>query len=207
MSRRAPRVVLTLALLFLSGFAACLFIDNPDAQEATSSSSSAGGSGGGGGAGGASSTSDGAGGEPPSICERYGGYVAIETIVGDIVDAVFADCRIAGYFAGMPPETRKHMTGCMAKQMAILTKCPGIKYDTDEDGAACRDMKTSHAGLGVRQEDFDAFIEDVVVTLTAAGIAQTDLDALDPALSYLKKDIVTNSAPGLSKDGCGGGGG
>lgn len=91
------------------------------------------------------------------------------------------------------------------KQIAVLMRCPGIVYDVDSDGATCRDMKTAHQGRGIRNEDFNAVLDDVVGALLANGIHQDDIDAMAPALLALRADIVTNSAPGLAKPICDGG--
>ena len=93
------------------------------------------------------------------------------------------------------------------KQFAVLMKCPDIRYDVDSAGQECRDMKTAHHGLGIREDDFDAFVGDVVTTLMQSGIAQDDIDALGPAFSAVEYDITTNSAPGSARSICDGGGG
>jgi truncated hemoglobin YjbI len=179
----------------------CLFIDNPGPADDTGK----------GGAGGAPAD---AGNEAsadadtgPSLCEKYGGYAAVEQVVAALVERLTTDCRISAFFTVLTPDKLEHVADCLTKQMAVLMKCPGIKYDVSNSGADCRDMKTSHDGLGIRADDFDAVVEDIGLALSDAGIEQTDIDAMMPALTFLKGDVVTNSAPGLSKDTCGAGGG
>jgi hypothetical protein len=200
------------ALTFCSAvlLGGCLFIDNPNATSASGTSSSGSSASGTGGAGGgnetASATGTGGMGLPP-LCVKYGGYSTVEKVVGDLVGALVADCRISPFFTSLTPAKQQHLGDCLTKQVAVLMHCPGIKYDTDSTGGECRDMKASHKGLGVRADDFDALIEDVVATLTKDGVAKEDIAAMAPALLYLKDDIVTNSAPGSAKQICDAGAG
>jgi hypothetical protein len=179
----------------------CIFIDNPGATGASTSTTS----GGGGGSlpdAGSSDAGDDGGPDLPPLCTKYGGYGTVEVVVGHLVGALVADCRIGPFFTTLTPARQQHLGDCLTKQVAVLMHCPGIKYDTDSAGAECRDMKTSHKGLGVRAADFDALIEDVVATLTKDGVAKEDIAAMAPALLFLKDDIVTNSAPGSAKQIC-----
>lgn len=179
----------------------CLFIDNPNAVSTTGTSST----GAGGGEisdGGRDSGDDDGGPLAPSLCTKYGGYDTVAKVVGDLVGTIFADCRISIHFTSLKPDRQLHVVDCLTKQVAVLMHCPGIKYDIDSNGVECRDMKATHKGLSIREEDFNALLDDVVTTLTADGVAKEDIDALAPGLLFLKDDIVTNSAPHLSKPIC-----
>ena len=143
----------------------------------------------------------------PSMCTRYGGYTNVEKLVNDLAPALAADCRIGAFITKLTDEQSMHLTDCLVKQMAVLTKCPGIRYDVDSSGEECRDMPTAHYGLGIRSDDFDAYLEDLLATMQADGYAQEDIDAVTPALKFLHDDIVTNSAPGLARQTCDAGAG
>ncbi|MEP7122824.1 MAG: group 1 truncated hemoglobin [Byssovorax sp.] len=186
----------------------CLFIDNPNATSATGTSAASSSASGTGGADSGTGSSSGTGGMGlPPLCTKYGGYGTVEVVVGHLVGALVADCRISPFFTSLTPARQQHLGDCLTKQVAVLMHCPGIKYDTDSNGGECRDMKASHKGLGVRADDFDALIEDVVATLTKDGVTKEDIAAMAPALLYLKDDIVTNSAPGPAKSICDAGAG
>ena len=126
--------------------------------------------------------------------------------MGDLVGVLVADCRISTFFTSLTPARQKHLGDCLTKQVAVLLRCPGIKYDVDNNGVDCREMKAAHHGLAIRQSDFDALIGDLVTTLKTDGVSDDDIKALSPALLFLKTDIVTNSAPELSKGICKDGG-
>lgn len=138
----------------------------------------------------------------PSACVRYGGYGTVEKVVGDLFAALVADCRVSRYFTVLDAGRQGHLYDCLVKQVAVLMGCPGIRYDVDNAGVECRDMRASHKGLAIRGEDFDALVEDLVGVLQKNGVSQADIDALAPKVLSLRADIVENSAPGYGKLVC-----
>ena len=178
-----------------STFAGC-FIDNPDAVAPGTGAE----------AGVDASTGDDAG-EPdagPTLCTKYGGYPTVEVIIGQLFQSLLADCRISKFFSGLTPDRQQHLYDCLVDQVSVVLGCPGIRYDVDNAGVECRDMRTSHKGLAIRGEDFDALIEDLVGVLQGLNVEPDDIAAVAPSLLALRDDIVTNSAPGLAKPVCSG---
>ena len=138
----------------------------------------------------------------PPLCTKYGGYATVEVVVNDLVGALVADCRISKFFTTLTSERVTHLHDCLVKQVAVVMRCPGIKYDIDNSGVECRDMKSAHKGISIRQADFDALIQDLVMVLTKDGVAAADIDVLAPSILALRDDIVTNSAPETSRSVC-----
>jgi hypothetical protein len=138
----------------------------------------------------------------PPLCTKYGGFSTVQVVVNDFVGALVADCRISRFFTTLTAERVGHLHDCLVKQVAVVMRCPGIKYDIDNAGVECRDMKTAHKGISIRQADFDALIQDLVTVLTRDGVAQADIDAIAPSVLALRDDIVTNSAPDTSRSIC-----
>ena len=132
----------------------------------------------------------------PPLCTKYGGYGTVEVVIADLVSTLVADCRISRFFTTLSETAVHHLVDCLVKQVAVLMRCPGIRYDVDNDGAECRDMTAAHKGLSIRQGDFDALVEDLVAVLRKDGVSTEDIDALAPSILALAPDIVTNSAPG-----------
>ena len=179
----AHRIAALALTLMLGG----CFIDNPGLAPRADGGSSDGGS-----------VAD----AGPSTCTIHGGYTTIEKVVADLVTTLGADCRIGPFFTTLDAEDHAHFNDCMVKQVAVLTKCPGIRYDVDNAGEECRDMAEAHYGLGIREDDFNAFIDDVATTLATDGFTQAEIDAVSPALFSLHDDIVSNSAPGAARSIC-----
>ncbi|MET0384635.1 MAG: hypothetical protein ABW321_01690 [Polyangiales bacterium] len=153
-----------------------------------------GGSGGAGGTAGRAAGSGGAGGGGAgTLCAKYGGAEAVDGVVREhIVPALAGDCRISPFFTTLTPAALLHVEDCLAIQVQGLFGCPGVTYEGSEDsaGAECRDMRASHANLGVSSGDFAALIDDVVKGLTEAGVAGADIQAAAPALLGLKDEVT-----------------
>ncbi len=136
------------------------------------------------------------------LCTKYGGFGTVQAIIGRLFQSLLADCRISKYFSSLTTDRQVHLYDCLVDQVAVVLGCPGIEYDVDSNGVDCRDMRASHKGLAIRGEDFDALVSDLVTVLQDLQVEQADIEALAPTLESLRGDIVTNSAPGLSKPVC-----
>lgn len=53
-----------------------------------------------------------------------------------------------------------------------------------------RDMKTTHAGLGITEKDWDTSVKYLVATLEKFTVPAKEKDEVLGAVSSLKKDIV-----------------
>ncbi|MFO0747774.1 MAG: hypothetical protein U1F43_19230 [Myxococcota bacterium] len=89
------------------------------------------------------------------------------------------DCRINTFFTSLTPTELDHVVQCLSIQVEGLFGCEGVSYagSKDSNGVACRSMVEAHTGLKISQGDFDALIEDVVSGLSAAGVAEADINA------------------------------
>ncbi len=143
-----------------------------------------------------------------TLCEKYGGADNVASVVNTyVVPEIAADCRVNTFFTSLTPDGLAHVSECLTIQVQELFGCEGISYAgaSSSGGAACRDMKAAHQGLGISKGDFDALIEDVVAALTKAGVEQADIEAAAPALLGMEADIVEDAAAtAASQDMCGG---
>lgn len=114
-----------------------------------------------------------------SLYDRLGGKEAITAVVDDFVARVAADTRINGFFANTDIA---HLKQCLVDQICEASGGP-CKY-------TCRDMKSSHAGMGVSTADFNALVEDLVATLDQFKVGQKEKDELLGVLGPMQKDIV-----------------
>ena|GEM_PF-952469 len=138
-------------------------------------------------------------------CSRAGGSAAVSGAVYDKTNAVnpatlvgkfAADCKINSFFTALTPTALNHVGECLAIQVQELFACEGVTYAGSKDsaGVACRDMKTTHTGLGISKGDFDALIGDVVAFVTplkeAGVLTDAEFNAAAGALLGLQGDIV-----------------
>jgi len=114
-----------------------------------------------------------------SLYQRLGGYKAIVAVVDDFVGNVAADRRINRFFAS--------------------TNIPRLKQNLVDQicaaaGGNCiytgRDMKSAHAGMGVRSRDFEALVGDLTKTLRKFKVPAKEQGQLLAVLGPMKKDIV-----------------
>jgi hemoglobin len=114
-----------------------------------------------------------------SLYERLGGQKAIVAVVDDFVGNVAADKRINGFFARTDVPRLKRL---LAEQI-----CAGTGGPCAYTG---RDMKSTHAGMGVQQVHFNALAEDLVKTLNKFNVPEKEQKELLAILGPMSKDIV-----------------
>ena len=114
-----------------------------------------------------------------SLYDRLGGYKAIVAVVDDFVGNVAADRRINRFFAktNIP----------RLKQNLVDQICSAAGGNCIYTG---RDMKSAHAGMGVRSGDFNALVGDLKKTLRKFKVPAKEQGELLAVLGPMKKDIV-----------------
>ena len=114
-----------------------------------------------------------------SLYDRLGGKTTITAVVDDFVGRVAADTRINGKFANANIPRLKSML---------------VDQICQASGGPCtytgRDMKSTHAGMGVSSSDFDALVGDLVATLNKFKVPEREKNELLGALGPMKGDIV-----------------
>ncbi len=125
-------------------------------------------------------TGGGGGGGDKSLYDRLGGKDAITAVVEKFVGNVVADDRIDGCFKNADAANLKKQ---LVDQICSATGGP-CKY-------AGKDMKTAHAGMGVKEADFNALVEDLVKALDEFKVPEKEKGELLGALGGMKGDIVT----------------
>lgn len=114
-----------------------------------------------------------------SLYERLGGEAAIKAVVDEFVANVGADTRINQYFANANLDRLK---GHLVNQIGQASGGPQ-QYTG-------RDMKTTHAGMGVDGPAFDALVEDLVTALDKFAVAEQEKSELLAVLGPMRADIV-----------------
>jgi len=114
-----------------------------------------------------------------SLFDRLGGLDAITAVVDDFVTNVTADARIGAFFAKTDlAALKKHLV----EQICAAAGGP-CTY-------AGRPMAEAHAGMGVKDADFDALVEDLAKSLDAHKVAEKDKAELVALLGTMRGDIV-----------------
>ena len=115
-----------------------------------------------------------------SLYERLGGIDAIRAVVDDFVGNVAADKRINTFFAHTDIDRLKHN---LVDQI-----CQGTGGPCAYTG---RSMMEAHAGMGVRNRDFNALVGDLGKSLNKFKVPAHEQHELVAILAPMKKDIVT----------------
>jgi hemoglobin len=114
-----------------------------------------------------------------SLYQRLGGYKAIVAVVDDFVGNVAADRRINRFFANANIPR--------LKQNLVDQICAAAGGNCIYSG---RDMKSAHAGMGIRSRDFNALVGDLTKTLRKFKVPAKEQGQLLAVLGPMKKDIV-----------------
>jgi hemoglobin len=134
----------------------------------------------GGGNKGGDTTTTGGGDAEKSLYDRLGGKDAITAVVDKFVGIVVADDRINGFFKNADAANLKKQ---LVDQICAATGGP-CKYTG-------KDMKTAHTGMGVKEADFNALVEDLVKALDEFKVPEKEKGELLGALGGMKGDIVS----------------
>jgi hypothetical protein len=121
-------------------------------------------------------------------------------VVTDFEARVTADARVNGFFAGVTDITRLHQ--CLTRQICAIDGPCRYGEEVAAEFAPltgqfpCRPMAAAHFGLQdpgggpILIEDFNAIAENLTMALSAAGVPQSDIDAILGAIAPLCSQIV-----------------
>jgi hemoglobin len=117
-----------------------------------------------------------------SLYQRLGGYDTIAAFVDDLLPRLFADPRLGAYWKG---KSKDSLT--KERQLVVDFLCAAFGGPVFYVG---RDMKTSHEGLRITDQEWDLFVAHTVATLDNLGIPEREKSDLLAAAGSLKGDIV-----------------
>ena len=119
---------------------------------------------------------------PPTLYKRLGGYDAIAAVSDDFLQRLSVNPQFAKFFTGHSTDSMKKL-----RQHVVDFLCFGT-------GGPCvyvgRDMKTTHAGLGITEKDWDVSVKDLIATLDKFKVPAKEREEVLAAVGALKKDIV-----------------
>lgn len=117
-----------------------------------------------------------------TLYQRLGGYDAIAAVVDDFVMQLATDPSIGVMFKGHSEDSMKKI-----RQHVIDFICAAA-------GGPClysgRDMKTSHKGLGITENQWNTSVKYLKNTLNKFKVPEKEQNELFAAVSSIKNDIV-----------------
>jgi hemoglobin len=117
-----------------------------------------------------------------SLYARLGGYDAIAAAVADLMPRLRSDRKLWVYWKGKSLESRRR-----GDQLLIDFLCAAFGGPVFYAGP---DMRTSHQGLGITNEEWDITLGHIGATLDALGVAAREKSEVLAAADSLKGDIV-----------------
>jgi hemoglobin len=127
----------------------------------------------------------------PSLYRRLGGYDAIAAIVDEIFALVRADPRFSRFGTGRGIDSHMRSRQLLVDQICSLSGGPCYYIG--------RDMKTSHAGLGITESEWTANLELTKQVLESKGVGSREQAEFLSLFERYKNDIVECSqSPAVS---------
>lgn len=96
------------------------------------------------------------------LYQDLGGTAGIDNMMGEVLDVIYADERIAFLFQDTD---RQNLRELLVQQLCELSGGPCVYEGLD--------MAESHSGLDLKHSEFDIFVEDVTIGMENAGIPFT----------------------------------
>lgn len=117
-----------------------------------------------------------------SLYERVGGYNALAAVVDDFIVRLVTDKQFEKFFIGQSTDSKKRIRQHILDQFCAATGGPCVYTG--------REMKTSHAGLGITNAEWDAAAKHLVASLDKFKVPEKEKGEILAFVTSLKKDIV-----------------
>jgi hemoglobin len=117
-----------------------------------------------------------------ALYKRLGGYDAIAAVTDDFIGRLAADQQLNRFLVGLSSDSQKKLRQNVVNQLCEATGGPCIYTG--------RPMKSSHAGLGISENDWQLTVKHLVATLDKFKVPEKEKGELLAIASSLKGDIV-----------------
>lgn len=117
-----------------------------------------------------------------SLYQRLGGYDAIAAVTDDFIGRLVGDARFEKFFSGFSTDSKKKIRQHLVDQLCAATGGPCVYMG--------RDMKTTHAGLGLTDADWNAGAGHLAESLDKFKVGKKEKAEVLVFVTSLKKDIV-----------------
>jgi hemoglobin len=117
-----------------------------------------------------------------SLYKRLGGYDVIAAVIADMFGLMRADPRFSRFNQGRSIDSKMRAQQLTVEQMCALSGGPCVYLG--------RDMKTSHAGLGITEQEWDATMEFTRAALKRNNIPEREQQEFLDIFERYHGDIV-----------------
>ena len=117
-----------------------------------------------------------------SLYERLGGYDAISAVVNELAVRLVKDEKLGVYFKGLSNDSKRKLIAHLTDFVCSATGGPCIYTG--------RDMKTSHEGLGITDEEWDRFVRITKEVLDKFKVPAKEQQEFLQAVAPLKSVIL-----------------
>lgn len=117
-----------------------------------------------------------------TLYERLGGYDAIVAVTDDFLARLVTQEEFSRFFVGFSTDSKQRVRQHVVDLMCQATGGPCLYLG--------RDMKTSHAGIGISKAEWDAALAAMAATLEKLKVPEQEQKELSAILLPLEKDIV-----------------
>ena len=124
--------------------------------------------------------------QPRSLYERLGGYDAIATATDDLLGRLLGDPDLAVYFKGKSRDSLRKDRQLIVDFLVEAAGGPAYYCG--------RDMKTSHAGLGISDREWEIFMRHTRAMLAHLAVPQGESQEVLGFLESLKTEVVQPQA-------------
>jgi hemoglobin len=120
--------------------------------------------------------------EEKSLYERLGGYDAIAAVADNLLPRLMSDPKLARFWAVRADDSVRR-----EKQLLVDFLCHSAGGPLFYTG---RDMRTSHQGLGITEDDWKAFLTHLNATLDEFRVPASEKAAVIGFAESLKADVL-----------------
>ena len=117
-----------------------------------------------------------------TLYDRLGRYNGIAAVIDDTAQYAFNDPVIGKYFIGLSTNSKQRLRELLVEQFCQATGGPCVYLG--------RSMKLSHGGIGLSNDEFNAFANDVSKALDQNKVNQSDKQAVLQFVESLRGQIV-----------------
>src|SRR5438132_2270114 len=118
----------------------------------------------------------------PTLYKRLGGYDAIAAVTDDFVGRLASDPSLSRFFIGHSTDSLKRIRQLVVDQLCFSTGGPCVYIG--------RDTKTSHAGIGITEKDWEASVKHLITTIDKFNVQAKEKNKVLALAKTVKNHIV-----------------